>query len=53
MASGSASMNSSFDMITPSQRAQAEWEIANTGRITMYQFKVSKTRIKASIIADS
>ncbi|OXV07986.1 hypothetical protein Egran_04250 [Elaphomyces granulatus] len=42
MASDSASMNSSFDMqITPSQRAQAAWEIANTGRITMYQFKVA------------
>jgi hypothetical protein len=37
--------------MTPSDRAEAEREIANIGPITMSQFKVSKTRITACIMA--
>jgi hypothetical protein len=41
-----------FDFqMTPDQRAQGEWEIANMGRITMHQFKVSKMKIITSVMA--
>jgi hypothetical protein len=35
--------------MTPSQRAEAEWEIANIGPITVSQLEVSKTRITVCI----
>jgi hypothetical protein len=48
MTSGSENMDGFDFQMTQDQRAQGEWEIANMGRITMYQFKVSETRIITS-----
>ena len=43
---------SSVTSVAPSQyNATAEWDMANVGPITMSQFKVSKMRITACIMA--
>ncbi|KAN0069413.1 hypothetical protein V8E54_012428 [Elaphomyces granulatus] len=40
MTSGSENMDGFDFQMTPDQRAQGEWEIANVSRITMHQFKI-------------
>ena len=55
MASGSTNSSNSYITnilhSTPSDRVNAMLAVANSGPITMTQFKVSKTRITACIMA--